>query len=134
MFTKIQGAVFFHEPMSRHTTMQSGGPADIWIEPAGLEDCKIAQEIASTHDLPIMTVGRGSNLLVRDGGIRGIVLHVGAAFQEIKLVPSPSRGEGQGGGENAGISAAFGIPLPLAPSHQGRGKLYLNLFVIGGSR
>lgn len=83
--TKIQGAVFFHEPMSRHTTIQAGGAADIWIEPAGLEDCKIAQEIAATHDLSIMTVGRGSNLLVRDGGIRGIVLHVGAAFQEIAV-------------------------------------------------
>jgi UDP-N-acetylmuramate dehydrogenase len=99
---KIQGAVFFDEPMSRHTTIQTGGAADAWIEPAGLEDCKVAQEIATTHDLSIMTVGRGSNLLVRDGGIRGIVLHVGAAFQEIKMLPSPLRGEGQGGGDTEG--------------------------------
>lgn len=85
---KIQGVVFFNEPMSRHTTMQTGGPADIWIEPAHLDDCKAAQEIAAAHDLPIMTVGRGSNLLVRDGGIRGIVLHVGVAFQNIEVKES----------------------------------------------
>jgi UDP-N-acetylmuramate dehydrogenase len=83
--TKIQGAVFFDEPMSRHTTLQTGGAVDVWIEPAGLEDCKVAQEIATAHELSIMMVGRGSNLLVRDGGIRGIVLHIGAAFQEIAV-------------------------------------------------
>lgn len=83
--TKIKGAILFDEPMSRHTTMQVGGVADAWIEPAGLDDCKVAQEIASAHDLPVMTVGRGSNLLIRDGGIRGIVLHVGPAFQEIAV-------------------------------------------------
>lgn len=82
---KIKGAVLFNEPMSRHTTMQVGGVVDAWVEPADLDDCKAAQEIANAHDLPIMTVGRGSNLLVRDGGIRGIVLHVGAAFQEIAV-------------------------------------------------
>lgn len=86
LVSKIKGAVLFDEPMSRHTTMQVGGAAEAWIEPAGLEDCQAAQEFATVHDLSIMTVGRGSNLLVRDGGIRGIVLHVGSAFQEIGLV------------------------------------------------
>ncbi len=92
---KIKGTVLFDEPMSRHTTMLVGGAADVWIEPAGLEDCKIAQWIAAAHDLPMMTVGRGSNLLVRDGGIRGIVLHVGAAFQEIE--------EGEASGRSSSI-------------------------------
>ncbi len=97
---KIQGVVFFNEPMSRHTTIQTGGPADIWIEPANLDDCKAAQEIATTHDLPIMTVGRGSNLLVRDGGVRGIILHVGVAFQNIEVISPvrPELVEGQSGG------------------------------------
>lgn len=99
---KIKGDILFDEPMSRHTTMQVGGGADVWIEPSGVEDCKAAQEIAAAHDLALMTVGRGSNLLVRDGGIRGIVLHIGAAFQEIVLVPSPLRGEGQGEGDSEG--------------------------------
>lgn len=82
---KIKGEVLLNELMSKHTTIQVGGPVDFWIEPSGLDDCKVAQEIAQAHELSMMTVGRGSNLLVRDGGIRGIVLHVGNAFQEIMI-------------------------------------------------
>lgn len=106
IYEKMKGTVLFDEPMSRHTTMLVGGPADVWIEPAGLEDCELAQEIASANELSIMTVGRGSNLLVRDGGIRGIVLHVGAAFQEIKFVNRPhSGGEGEGTGHIIDVGA-----------------------------
>jgi UDP-N-acetylmuramate dehydrogenase len=82
---RIQGEVLFAEPMSRHTTVQVGGAADIWIEPKDEHDCVAAQELAQMHGLPFMTVGRGSNLVVRDGGIRGVVLHVGDAFQGVTV-------------------------------------------------
>jgi len=83
--SKIQGEVLFQESMARHSTIQVGGPVDIWIEPKDENDCKVAQELAQLHDLSFMTVGRGSNLVVRDGGIRGVVVHVGDAFQTVTI-------------------------------------------------
>jgi len=75
-----EGVVKLYEPMRRHTTMKVGGPAQFWIEPvtvAGL--ARIVRHCCETGT-PLRIIGRGSNLLVRDGGIRGVVVH-------------PSRGE-----------------------------------------
>lgn len=85
LISAIQGQVLFNEPMSKHTTLQVGGPADIWVEPANLGDCVAAMAFVEKHSLGFHSVGRGSNLLVRDGGIRGLVLHVGNAFQDIAI-------------------------------------------------
>jgi len=68
------GAVKLYEAMRRHTTMKVGGPAQFWIEPtteAGL--ARIVKHCTDTG-LPLRIVGRGSNLLVRDGGIPGLVM------------------------------------------------------------
>lgn len=65
------------EPMARHTTLRLGGPADLWARP---QDARaLAQLLARCHDrrLPVCFVGGGSNLLVRDGGIRGVVINLG---------------------------------------------------------
>jgi UDP-N-acetylmuramate dehydrogenase len=61
------------EPMARHTSWRVGGPADVWYRPADLED--LAAYLASLPaDMPVTWIGLGSNLLVRDGGIRGVVI------------------------------------------------------------
>lgn len=61
------------EPMSRHTSWRVGGPAECWYRPADAED--LAAFVASlAPDTPIFWCGLGSNLLVRDGGIRGVVV------------------------------------------------------------
>ena len=68
------GEVRLYEAMRRHTTMKVGGPAQFWIEPtteAGL--ARIVRH-CTDHGLPLRIVGRGSNLLVRDGGIPGVVM------------------------------------------------------------
>lgn len=75
---KIRGAVRFDEPMRSHTTLQVGGPAEAWVEPVDRDDLAAAVAFAETEGLPWCCVGRGSNLLVRDGGLRGLVLHLGA--------------------------------------------------------
>jgi UDP-N-acetylmuramate--alanine ligase len=70
------GVVTLYEPMSRHTTLRVGGPAQFWIEPqthGGLANVLV---FCSANRLPLMIVGRGSNLLVRDGGIPGVVIHL----------------------------------------------------------
>ncbi len=62
------------EPMARHTTLRVGGPADIYVEPAGEADLAAVLRFCSEQRLNWLVIGRGSNLVVRDGGIRGIVV------------------------------------------------------------
>jgi len=64
-----------YEPMRRHTTMLIGGPAQYWIEPHTFEALAAIVNTLKERGMPIRIVGRGSNLLVRDGGIRGAVIH-----------------------------------------------------------
>jgi UDP-N-acetylmuramate dehydrogenase len=61
------------EPMARHTSWRVGGPADTWYRPADVDDLA-AFLAALPPELPVHWVGLGSNLLVRDGGIRGVVI------------------------------------------------------------
>ncbi|MDL5050721.1 UDP-N-acetylmuramate--L-alanine ligase [Oscillatoria amoena NRMC-F 0135] len=76
------------EPMRKHTTMHVGGPAQFWIEPADEGDLKSVLEYAAAKDIPRIVVGRGSNLLVREGGIRGFVLHLGSPhFKRVEMLP-----------------------------------------------
>ena len=69
-----------NEPLSRRTTLRVGGPADLYVEPASEEDLALVLKLCGEHDLPFMMLGRGSNLLVRDGGIRGVVVCLAQPF------------------------------------------------------
>ena len=73
------------EPMSAHTTLRLGGPADYFAEPARMDELQGLLSLAHEAGLPITVVGHGSNLLVRDGGIRGLVLHFGAQCAEMGI-------------------------------------------------
>jgi UDP-N-acetylmuramate--L-alanine ligase/UDP-N-acetylenolpyruvoylglucosamine reductase len=72
----IRGKIVKNEKMSRHTTFRLGGPADLWVEPVDLEDLVHIQKWAYSKGLPIFVIGNGSNVIVRDGGIRGIVVRL----------------------------------------------------------
>ncbi|MCU0787139.1 MAG: UDP-N-acetylmuramate dehydrogenase [Verrucomicrobia bacterium] len=63
-----------NEPLSRRTTLRVGGSADLWVEPATEPDLIAMLQWAGDRGMPVMLLGRGSNLLVRDGGIRGMVI------------------------------------------------------------
>lgn len=63
-----------NEPMAKHTSFQIGGPADWFVCPAGKEQLKTAVAIIKEAGLPYFVLGNGSNLLVSDQGIRGVVL------------------------------------------------------------
>lgn len=65
-----------YEPLSKHTTLGVGGPAQFWIEPETEAGFAALVRFCSEADLPLTVLGRGSNLLVRDGGIRGVVAHL----------------------------------------------------------
>jgi UDP-N-acetylenolpyruvoylglucosamine reductase len=69
-----ESAVHQNEPLAKKTTLRVGGRADIFLEPVGEEDLARAVRFCQQADVPLLVLGRGSNLLVRDGGIRGVVL------------------------------------------------------------
>ena len=65
------------EPLHKHTTMRIGGPAQLWFEPVDEEDLQIGLRFAHDRGIPVTFIGRGSNLLIRDGGILGLCIHLG---------------------------------------------------------
>ena len=58
----------------RSTTLRVGGPADVYVEPASEADLAGVVKFCTECELPFFVIGRGSNLLVRDGGVRGVVI------------------------------------------------------------
>lgn len=79
------GAARLQEPMSRHTTFLIGGPAQFWIEPHTVAGFAEIVRHLRAAGVPIRVIGRGSNLLVRDGGIRGAVIHPAKGeFEEVR--------------------------------------------------
>ena len=74
MLGEIRGEVRFKEPLSFHTSLRIGGTADIFVVPQDVDDIRHALMYAEREQLPVAVVGGGNNLLVRDRGIRGVVL------------------------------------------------------------
>lgn len=70
-----EGSIKLYEPLSKHTTMRVGGPAQFWAEPETEGAMARLIRHCSCNNLPFMVIGRGSNLLVRDGGVAGVVIH-----------------------------------------------------------
>ena len=71
---KIAGSLTFDEPMAAHTSFRIGGTADLFITPAGAADAVEVLRRCAEHSLPLFVLGGGTNLLVSDRGIRGVVL------------------------------------------------------------
>ena len=72
------------EPMSRHTTFRVGGPADLMLCANSGAEIACALKLAREEGVPAYVVGNGSNLLVRDGGIRGLVLRISGGLNAIR--------------------------------------------------
>ena len=62
------------EPMSLHTSLRIGGPAEIFAVPQTFDELRSVLQLAGEYNIPLFVLGHGTNLLVRDGGIRGLVL------------------------------------------------------------
>lgn len=72
-----------NEPMSKHTTFRIGGVADIFVTPQSTEDIENIIRIAEETNTPYYIIGNGSNLLVKDEGIRGIVVQIYKKYSDI---------------------------------------------------
>ncbi len=81
----LRGVLTMDEPMSRHTTWRVGGPADQFYQPVDADD--LAGFVSSVAtELPVFWVGLGSNILVRDGGVRGVVVCTAHVLNECDFI------------------------------------------------
>ncbi len=85
-FVGPTGVARLSEPLAQHTTLRVGGPAQFWVEPRTETAFADIIRFCRRENLPLFVIGRGSNLLVRDGGIRGVVVHPsGGDFEKIAV-------------------------------------------------
>jgi UDP-N-acetylmuramate dehydrogenase len=75
----IRGKLTCKAPLAPYTWFKTGGPADWLFEPADLDDLKVFLERLG-GEIPVMALGLGSNMIVRDGGVPGVVVRLGKAF------------------------------------------------------
>ncbi len=81
----VQGQLLHNEPMSRHTSLRVGGPAELYFVPASLGDLQhFLREL--DEDTPVYWFGTGTNLLIRDGGLRGVVIAAMKALRDLERV------------------------------------------------
>jgi UDP-N-acetylmuramate dehydrogenase len=81
----LRGNIAVDEPMRKYTWMKVGGPADFYIEPMDKDDLMAIVDYFHTHNYSWMVLGRGSNVLVSDEGIRGAVINVEHALSKIYI-------------------------------------------------
>lgn len=99
----------FGEPLKRYTAWKIGGPADALLEPKSVGDLISAAEKAREHDIPVTILGGGTNVLVRDGGIRGLTIRLAKSLTHVEV-------------EGTRVSADAGVLYPvLANTTAGRG-------------
>jgi UDP-N-acetylmuramate dehydrogenase len=99
----------FDEPLKRYTAWKIGGPADALLEPRTVDDLISATEKAREHDVPVTILGGGTNVLVRDGGIRGLTIRLAKSLTNVEI-------------KNTNVTADAGVLYPvLANTTAGRG-------------
>lgn len=79
----VRGDVLEGELTGRHTSVRIGGPADVFVEASCEADVVAVRKVATQTRTPLRVLGSGSNVLISDQGVRGIVLHLGRRFREI---------------------------------------------------
>ncbi len=122
----IKGEIITNEPMSKHTSFRIGGPAEIFVKPLNKEELREVLNWAKTNKLPVFVIGNGTNIIVSDDGVEGVVIKLSEAFDEVKFSGNNAlagAGAGlQGFLEEAmkrnlgGLEFAWGIPGAIGGS------------------
>lgn len=132
-----KGKVTRNEPLRKHTTLRVGGPAEFWCEPEDESHLGKVMRLCHQEGVKVTVIGRGSNLLIRDAGIRGVCLHLNEKFFSkiqikddqitadagVKLRAIVTEGKRAGIG---GFEFMEGIPASLG------GALFMNAGAMGG--
>ena len=123
-------------PMREHTTFEIGGPADCLIKPASMEETQQILRLVKEYDLPLTFVGNGSNMLVSDKGIRGVVVNFADTFNTIQVEGTKMTvgagallkdiAEAAAQHSLAGLEFACGIPGSIG------GAVFMNAGAYGG--
>lgn len=79
------GKVWENEPLKYHTTIKVGGPVDLMVQPKDKEGLVHTLRIINHTGLPYWVIGRGSNLLVKDEGLRGVVIKLGEGLDYLEI-------------------------------------------------
>ncbi|MBI5022392.1 MAG: UDP-N-acetylmuramate dehydrogenase [Ignavibacteriales bacterium] len=81
----FRGAILLSEPMSNHTTLRIGGPADYYFKPEDKNDAVDMIRYLQKNNFPFFALGKGSNLLVNDDGFRGAIVDIESALRSIYM-------------------------------------------------
>lgn len=123
-------------PMRDYTTFRAGGPADLLVSPKSAEQIRAVLQMCRQLEVPVTLLGNGSNVLVRDGGIRGAALRLGSEFSQIQI--EGSMVIAQAGAKLAAVvSAALNaglVGMEFAGGIPGSvgGGIYMNAGAYGG--
>lgn len=82
---RVRGEVRVDEPLAPYTSYRLGGPADVLVLPASIEDIVAVQRTALEHETPVTVLGGGSNVLIADAGLRGVVVRIGRTLNKVEL-------------------------------------------------
>ncbi len=80
------GKILLNEPLAKHTTIRIGGPAELYVEPQDIASLEKLMGFINEEALPWFVIGRGSNLLVKDGGIKGTVINISKGIEHLEFV------------------------------------------------
>ncbi len=78
--------ILFNEPMSKHTTFRVGGNADVFVTPKTCEEIVEVVKVLKDENIKYFIIGKGSNLLVRDEGFKGVIIKIATNFNKINLI------------------------------------------------
>lgn len=126
-----------NESLSKHTSFKIGGPAEIFAKPANSEQVSAIIGFCNENEVPLFPLGKGSNVLVSDNGIDGIVMHFGSGFGKIELIDEETVYCEAGtslaalcnfalDNELTGLEFAYGIPGSVG------GAVFMNAGAYGG--
>jgi len=81
----INRIIKYNESLKSYTSLRIGGPADVFCSPDNIEDLKKVVSISQEHNIPFWVIGSGTNLLILDSGIRGLVINLNKGFKKIEF-------------------------------------------------
>ncbi len=137
-FAEKIGLEFYeNENLLKHTTFKIGGPAEFFVKPSSLEQISEIAEYCSASSTKLIPLGRGSNVLVSDDGIEGVVMNIGSKFSKMTLLDEETiycdAGANLGqlcnfalANSLTGLEFAYGIPGSVG------GAVFMNAGAYGG--
>ncbi|MBQ4546088.1 MAG: UDP-N-acetylmuramate dehydrogenase [Oscillospiraceae bacterium] len=125
------------EELSKHTSFKIGGPAEIFAKPASTEQVALIADFCRKNEIPLLPLGKGSNVLAPDNGIKGVTMHFGSDFGKIILLDDETIYCEAGASLSAlckfaleneltGLEFAYGIPGSVG------GAVFMNAGAYGG--